>query len=404
MYKRQALGFDSPKAVYESGVTGFHLCRELNALGLECAVGASSKMQRPPADVKRKNDLSDAQFLARLLATHNVTEVFVPDAETEAARDLVRAHADARADLTRARQRLNLFLMRHGHVFCEKGPTGAPVGSWTKAHWAWIRQISFPDEADEEALAFYIAQVRHMEGQKRELEKFIRAHAREPRWRGRVDAPVSYTHLELARVEWHGVGGVCRRVYAELEAARGASRFDGVRRIGIDETSYKKGHKYVTVVVDHDRGCLIWAHEGTGKDVLNLFLDELTREQRRAIEVVTADGARRIGQLVKRRCPNARWVMDPFHVVQWMNDALDAVRCEEWNAARAAARAARPRPEGKRGRPAKGELPPEEVRALEEEAASIKGSRYALVKNPEDLTDGQRARLEALKKLSLIHI
>ena len=44
------------------------------------------------------------------------------------------------------------------------------------------------------------------------------------------------------------------------------------------------------------------------------------------------------------------------------------------------------------------ELPPEEVRALEEEAASIKGSRYALVKNPEDLTDGQRARLEALKK------
>ena len=150
---------------------------------------------------------------------------------------------------------------------------------------------------------------------------------------------------ELARVEWHSVGGVCRRVYAELEAARGASRFDGVRRIGIDETSYKKGHKYVTVVVDHDRGCLIWAHEGTGKDVLNLFLDELTREQRRAIEVVTADGARWIRQLVKRRCPNARWVMDPFHVVQWMNDALDAVRCEEWNAARAAARAARPRPE-----------------------------------------------------------
>lgn len=203
---------------------------------------------------------------------------------------------------------------------------------------------------------------------------------------------------ELARVEWHSVGGVCRRVYAELEAARGASRFDGVRRIGIDETSYKKGHKYVTVVVGHDRGCLVWAHEGTGKDVLNLFLDGLAREQRRAMEVVAADGARRIGQLVKRRCPNARWVMDPFRVVQWMNGALDAVRCGEWNAARAAARAARPRPEGKRGRPAKGELPPEEVRALEEEAASIKGSRYALVKNPEDLTDGQRARLEALKK------
>ena len=203
----------------------------------------------------------------------------------------------------------------------------------------------------------------------------------------------------FARVEWHGAGGVCRRVYAELKAARGASRFDGVRRIGIDETSYKKGHKYVTVVVDHDRGCLIWAHEGTGKDVLNLFLDELTREQRRAIEVVTADGARWIRQLVKRRGPNARWVMDPFHVVQVderraRRRALRGVERRQGRRQGCQARG----PQGKRGRPAKGELPPEEVRALEEEAASIKGSRYALVKNPEDLTDGQRARLEALKK------
>ena len=49
--------------------------------------------------------------------------------------------------------------------------------------------------------------------------------------------------------------------------------------------------------------------------------------------------------------------------------------------------------QGKRGRPAKGELPPEEVRALEEEAASIKGSRYALVKNPEDLCFSQQLNL-----------
>lgn len=91
----------------------------------------------------------------------------------------------------------------------------------------------------------------------------------------------------------------------------------------------------------------------------------------------------------QRRCPKARWVMDPFHVVQWMNYALDDVRREEWNTARAAAKAAKPRPKSKRGRPAKGELPPDKVKALEDEAASIKGSRYALVKNPEDLTDSQ---------------
>ena len=202
---------------------------------------------------------------------------------------------------------------------------------------------------------------------------------------------------ELARIEWHTVGGICARVYAELESARGCGRFDGVRRIGIDETSYKKGRKYLTVVVDHDRGCLIWAHEGYGKAVLNLFLDELTREQRRAIEVVTADGARWIKSLVKRRCPNARWVMDPFHVVQWMNDALDDVRCAEWQVAKKAAREATPKRD-RPGRPRKGEETPPEARALKEAADVIKGSRFALVKNPEDLTDAQRDKLDALKR------
>lgn len=201
---------------------------------------------------------------------------------------------------------------------------------------------------------------------------------------------------ELARVEWRTVGAICARVFADLEAARGAGRFDGLRRIGIDETSYKKGHKHVTVVVDHDRGCLVWAHEGTGKEVLSLFLDGLTREQRRAVEVVTADGARWIRSLVRRRCPNARWVMDPFHVVAWMNDALDGVRRGEWRAAKAAWDAARPA-RSRPGRPAKGDETPPEARRLKEEAEAIRGMRFALVKNPEDLTDAQRSRLDALK-------
>ena len=200
---------------------------------------------------------------------------------------------------------------------------------------------------------------------------------------------------ELARVEWHSVGGVCRRVYAELEAARGASRFD--RRCAASASTRRRTRRATSTSrwsSTTTASCLIWAHEGTGKDVLNLFLDELTREQRRAIEVVTADGARWIRQLVKRRCPNARWVMDPFHVVQWMNDALDAVRLR--GVERRQGRQAQAR--GQARQACQRRAPPEEVRALEEEAASIKGSRYALVKNPEDLTDGQRARLEALKK------
>ncbi len=201
----------------------------------------------------------------------------------------------------------------------------------------------------------------------------------------------------IARVERHSVGGICKRVYDEVEAQRGVARFDGLRRIGIDETSYKRGHRYPTVVVDHDRGCLVWAHEGYGRDVLNLFLDELTREQRRAIEVVTADGAKWIKTLVRRRCPNARWVMDPFHVVEWANDALDRVRREEWQAAKAEARAVVPRT-GRRGRPRRNEVAPEVAEELRARAASIKNSRYALVKNPEDLTESQRAKLAEVRR------
>ena len=63
-----ALGFESPKAVYESGVTGFHLCRALRALGLDCAVGAVSKMQRPAADRGRKTDRRDAEGHLQCLA------------------------------------------------------------------------------------------------------------------------------------------------------------------------------------------------------------------------------------------------------------------------------------------------------------------------------------------------
>ena len=200
-----------------------------------------------------------------------------------------------------------------------------------------------------------------------------------------------------ARVEWHTVGRVCARVLADLEAARGAGRFEGLRRIGIDETSYKKGHKYVTVVVDHDSGRLVWAHEGLGRDVLNAFLDALTREQRRAVEVVTADGARWIRSLVRRRCPNARWVMDPFHVVSWMNDALDDVRCSEWRVAKARAAKLAPR-RSRPGRPSKGDETPPEAAEAKRAAEEIKGTRWALVKDPGSLTEGQRGKLEALKR------
>lgn len=154
-----ALGFERPAAVYEAGCTGFWLARGLRELGVPCAVGAPSKMQRPPADARKKNDRSDAEFLARLLSMRNVREVAVPDEECEAARDLCRARADAAADLTRARQRLNLFLMRRGHVYCERAAGGSPKASWSKGWWAWMRSIDLG--GDSVAFDYYVSEVRH---------------------------------------------------------------------------------------------------------------------------------------------------------------------------------------------------------------------------------------------------
>lgn len=176
------LSFEKPKAVYESGVTGFHLCRELRALGVDCVIGAVSKMMKPAANKKVKTDRKDAQFLAEQLAMHTIHEVHVPDEECEAARDLSRALADARDDVTAAKQRLSKFLLRHGHCY-ESGAT-----TWTKAHWAWIRGIEMAEPAARSTLDYYIDRVERAVEEKKDLEAKVKALAEAPRWKPTVDA------------------------------------------------------------------------------------------------------------------------------------------------------------------------------------------------------------------------
>ena len=176
------------RCVYESGVTGFDLQKKLAALGVDCVVGAVSKMIKPAADRRRKNDRNDAEFLARMLSVGNVVEVWVPDDECEAARDLVRALDDAREDLKRQKQRLSKFLLRHGHAFSETTPSGRRKGNWTAAHWAWIKSISFPEKADNDVLAYYIDATRQAMEDKARLERLVVAEASKPRWKRRIDS------------------------------------------------------------------------------------------------------------------------------------------------------------------------------------------------------------------------
>lgn len=182
-----ALGFEEPRACYESGPTGFHMARELRELGLDCAVAAVSKMQRPAADARRKNDRRDAEFIACMLATHNIVEVPLPDAAVEAARDLDRALDDATAEYRRARQRLNMFLIRLGHVWDERNADGARKGSWTRAHWRWISGIRL-EGPQRDVLGYYVTAARCAESDRRQLEKEVLALARTDRWRPAVEA------------------------------------------------------------------------------------------------------------------------------------------------------------------------------------------------------------------------
>nr|WP_221244046.1 ISL3 family transposase [Cryobacterium roopkundense] len=189
----------------------------------------------------------------------------------------------------------------------------------------------------------------------------------------------------LMRIAWRTVGAIITRVWADTE--KQFDQFADLTRIGIDEISYKRGHKYLTCVVDHDSGRLIWAAPGQDKATLATFFDALGPERSAMITHVSADGAAWIATVVKERAPNAVRCADPFHVVKWATEALDEVRRAAWNDARKAARhneAGRGRGRPPTGAPAR----PDSARAM-----GIKNCRYALWKNPENLTEKQQAKL-----------
>ena len=190
---------------------------------------------------------------------------------------------------------------------------------------------------------------------------------------------------ELMRIAWRTVGAIITRVWDDTSKLH--DQFAGLRRIGIDEISYKRGHKYLTVVVDHDSGRLVWAAPGQDKATLGTFFDALGAERCARISHVSADGAAWIAVVVAQRCPNAVRCADPFHVVKWATEALDEVRRAAWNDARKAARTTEAR--RGRGRPAK-DAP---ARPDSARAAGVKNSRYALWKNPENLTEKQQVKL-----------
>lgn len=175
----------------------------------------------------------------------------------------------------------------------------------------------------------------------------------------------------LCRVSWRTVGRACERVVAtELDPGR----LDGLFRIGVDEISWRKHHKYLTLVVDHDRGVVVWGAQGRDAKTLDGFFNELGTERSALIEAVSLDLGPAYLKSVQAagHAPQAIVCADIFHVVKLVGDALDEVRRDLW----------------------------QQLRRLPDDrwAKDFKGSRWALLKNPEDLTDRQADQLARIRR------
>ncbi|MGH9027633.1 MAG: ISL3 family transposase [Acidimicrobiia bacterium] len=173
----------------------------------------------------------------------------------------------------------------------------------------------------------------------------------------------------LCRVSWRTVGRACARVVA---SERDPGRLDGLFSIGVDELSWRKHHKYLTLVVDHGRGRVVWGAEGKDAKTLDAFFAELGPERAAQLASVSLDLGPAYLKSVGEHAGQAVVCADPFHLVKIVGDALDEVRRDFW----------------------------QQLRRLPDDrwAKNFKGARWALLKNPEDLTERQADQLAQIRR------
>jgi transposase len=177
------------------------------------------------------------------------------------------------------------------------------------------------------------------------------------------------TVATFARIAWRTVGAMCQRVAGEkLDPHRLAGLVD----IGVDEISWRRHHKYLTLVSDHETSRIVWGATGKTAAALDGFFDDLPEGAAGQLAAVSMDLGPAYAKTVRARAPQAVLCFDPFHVVKLATDALEAVRRQVWQSAR--------------------RYPDKKI------ARRFKGARWALLKNPGDLTDKQAETLAALRK------
>ena len=171
------------------------------------------------------------------------------------------------------------------------------------------------------------------------------------------------------RTTWRTVGRIVGSFVARH--FKGApDRLENLTNIGIDELSFRKHHKYVTVVVDHDRGRIVWAAEGKNAATLGQFFEELGLERCALLNSITIDMSAAYIKAVKQYAPGATLIFDRFHVQRLVQNAADHTRRDEMRGT------------------------PKEVRR------ALKGVRWAVLKSPWNLNAKEAATLKDLEELN----
>jgi len=230
------------------------------------------------------------------------------------------------------------------------------------------------------------------------------------------------TITRLVRIDWQTIGRIIKRVGEELIDG---DRLTGLFEISMDEVAWRKGHRYLTLVADHSRGCVVWGTEGKGQAAADEFFDELDPppedpparagrpswqpepaimvpfgpcptvpagegihgawlQQGEELEpaifarasrltAVSMDMTGGYARSVREHAPQAEIVIDNYHVCQLATKALDEVRREHWNELRHA--------------------------GDKDAAKKFKADRWALLKNPDDLSDKQADALAEIQAI-----
>jgi transposase len=219
------------RCCYEAGPTGYVLYWQLTQLGVACEVIAPTLVPTKAGD-RVKTDRRDAEKLARCYRAGELTAVWVPDAEHEALRDLVRAREAAKKDQHRARHRLGKFLLRHGKRPVDQGK------AWTKKYLEWIKiHVRFAQAALEATLQHYLDEVDHLAEQIVKLEKAI-------------DEAVSQANPEIRAVieALQSLRGVAQMTAATIVCELGSlARFESPRQLmgysGLVSREHSSGSK-----------------------------------------------------------------------------------------------------------------------------------------------------------------